>query len=507
MLYPVEKLLPNRDKVLCIKQKETVRDALIKMIQNDYSQLPVVDEGGNLVGIITEKTIIRTYYHISERVPLFNLTVDHCLSPAVTLSIDQDIFEALDQLQRTYAVVIIEGRKPIGLLTHYDTTHFFRDLTEGLIIVEDIETTLRQYIESIYESEERLNQALINAFGANGDLPNREYERLSFGQYIQLIIHKKNWADFEPCFSSAVLFEHLMNEVRQIRNQIAHFRGDLDVLQSDALLTARNWLASRPKPKHDKPDFLAPKDVVTVPPEISRPEFNTTPEPGKYAPLTNWLQRRSRGGAVQMTFDELETLLQEPLPSSASEHRSWWANDTTANRQSRAWMSAGWLVTDVDVTNATVTFQETVGAYYQLFFEDLVQRINARRPGLIKTTAPRPKSWLSFSSGISGLSYVWTFAHGPKFCVELYIATGNTETNKQYYDRLHRRKQTVETRMGMELNWERLDKKGASRVRLERPSRITVPHEELESLKEWAVAKMLDFIDAFQPLLRELFSG
>src|SRR3712207_5539488 len=134
MLYPVEKLLSNRGKVLCVNQKETVRDTLVKMVQNDYSQLPVVDDSGNLVGIVTEKTITRTYYHVSESVPLFNLTVDNCLSPAVTISIDQDIFDALDQLQRTYAVVITEGRKPVGLLTHYDTTHFFRNLTEGLII-------------------------------------------------------------------------------------------------------------------------------------------------------------------------------------------------------------------------------------------------------------------------------------------------------------------------------------------------------------------------------------
>src|SRR5262245_30055091 len=143
MLYPVEKLLTNRGKVLCAHQKETVRDALVKMVQNDYSQLPVVDDQGNLVGIVTEKTITRTYYHVSESVPLFNLAVDNCLTPAVILSIDQDIFEALDRLQSSYAVVITEGRKPIGLLTHYDTTHFFRNLTEGLIIVEDIETTLR----------------------------------------------------------------------------------------------------------------------------------------------------------------------------------------------------------------------------------------------------------------------------------------------------------------------------------------------------------------------------
>jgi hypothetical protein len=169
-------------------------------------------------------------------------------------------------------------------------------------------------------------------------------------------------------------------------------------------------------------------------------------------------------------------------------------------------MLAGWLVDDVDLPNETVTFQRTVGGFYQLFYEDIVQRINTRRPGLMGTTAARPRSWLSFSARVSGCYYGWTFARGRKFCLELYIATGKTETNKRYFDQLFQRKQAIEAALGEKLNWDRLDKKGAARIRLERPGTIHETPEHLEQLKDWAVSHMLDFIDTFQPHLRELFS-
>jgi CBS domain-containing protein len=66
MLYPVEKLLENRDPPLCVGEGDTVRDALVHMVANDYSQLPIVDQGGNLVGLISEQSISRNYYHLGE---------------------------------------------------------------------------------------------------------------------------------------------------------------------------------------------------------------------------------------------------------------------------------------------------------------------------------------------------------------------------------------------------------------------------------------------------------
>ncbi|KAA3657827.1 MAG: CBS domain-containing protein, partial [Chloroflexi bacterium] len=196
MLYPVEKLLEGRGKPLCSQHDEKVKDALIKMVENNYSQLPIVDKEGNLTGVIAEQTITRSYYHLGEEISVLDLSVEHCQEPARSLTIDSDLFDVLDQLKSTYAVVIVDDRKPTGILTDYDTIHFFRDLYEGLILVEDIEINLRQIIESAFPTQEELDNALIITSGANKrdpSKPNKSYDRMTFGGYIYFIKNEKIW--------------------------------------------------------------------------------------------------------------------------------------------------------------------------------------------------------------------------------------------------------------------------------------------------------------------------
>ena len=121
------------------------------MVQHDYSQLPVVDHQGVLLGLISDETINRRYLHSAGVVTLLDLPVDHCVIPATTLPRDRDIFEALDRLKDIYAIVITSrDNRPEGILTSFDMAHFFRDMTEDLVIVEDIETSLRQIVQAAF---------------------------------------------------------------------------------------------------------------------------------------------------------------------------------------------------------------------------------------------------------------------------------------------------------------------------------------------------------------------
>jgi hypothetical protein len=66
----------------------------------------------------------------------------------------------------------------------------------------------------------------------------------------------------------------------------------------------------------------------------------------KYDDLQEWLKRQS-GPAVEVSFEQLETLT-GGLPPSAYDHRSWWSNEIDGRHvQARAWLSVGWLVEDV----------------------------------------------------------------------------------------------------------------------------------------------------------------
>lgn len=78
----------------------------------------------------------------------------------------------------------------------------------------------------------------------------------------------------------------------------------------------------------------------------------------KYYPLYEYLTDRSdRAERVELTFAQIETILDAPLPASARKSRSWWANSQTPGRvQAAAWIEAGYLVDEVDRERERVTF-------------------------------------------------------------------------------------------------------------------------------------------------------
>lgn len=77
--------------------------------------------------------------------------------------------------------------------------------------------------------------------------------------------------------------------------------------------------------------------------------------PGKYAPLEQYLLNLpERGKEVQLTFEQLETILKSKLPASANE-MSWWEHETEGNhRNTRAWANAGWKVAQVNLAEKWV---------------------------------------------------------------------------------------------------------------------------------------------------------
>lgn len=60
---------------------------------------------------------------------------------------------------------------------------------------------------------------------------------------------------------------------------------------------------------------------------------------------------------VDMTFGEVEAILERALPLSASQHRAWWSNNPDNNVMTKAWLAAGYRTIDVDMGAKTVTFK------------------------------------------------------------------------------------------------------------------------------------------------------
>ena len=82
---------------------------------------------------------------------------------------------------------------------------------------------------------------------------------------------------------------------------------------------------------------------------------------GKYTALEDYLFGVPKSQReVTLVFEQIESILNDKLPSSAYEDRRWWDHETEANHVSkRAWSNAGLKIESLDVKAKWVKFIRT----------------------------------------------------------------------------------------------------------------------------------------------------
>lgn len=132
----------------------------------------------------------------------------------------------------------------------------------------------------------------------------------------------------------------------------------------------------------------------------------------------------------------------------------------------------------------------TKGERYQNYFQSLIDTLRDSHR-FTSAKVGQPQNWYSFSSGVSGLTYGANFSQGGKARAELYIDLGDQEKNKYVFDQLLNQKEKIESDLGEEVSWERLDNKRASRLALYTDGAIDDSDSDLERVKHWHIEKLL----------------
>lgn len=169
MPYQVRQLLEGKGVPICVNRNDAVALALALMIEHDYSQLPVIEElegVGFPEGMVTYEGILRGIRNF--KLSIDDLKVRDVMVEAKPFTVADDLFDILDRLKNTNAVLIVNDEVPVlvGIVTSYDTTDYFRNRTEDLMRVEDIEVTIKDLIEQAYTNtdgildNDKLKQAI-----------------------------------------------------------------------------------------------------------------------------------------------------------------------------------------------------------------------------------------------------------------------------------------------------------------------------------------------------------
>jgi len=593
MPFTVQDLITDRPEPVTVSRDESVETALRLMIEYDYSQLPVVDREGRAEGMITGDSIIRALNHFD--LTIKEMSVFHAMSGVLTYAPDEDLFGLLDDLKDVYAAAVVDNdRRVIGIVTSYDTTEYFRRRGEDMMLVEDIETMLKEYIlaafqdgagevdraaldaavEEVSKTNSKLRgpfrQALQQYLQAGGDEgarlddhraeeafsrhlnPGRSaktFERLSLNEYIEMFLSRGRWDRYKAVFRlDANACRKLLGPVRDIRNELAHFRAEITPQKRERLKFCKEWLARH---QDEVAKAFAPPTAEVAPTVTAAGGGNITSDPAwrmeagagveeifkaislkgsdseelpvqlaespdsrasRYAPLALFLQSlTAEQDKVEMTFAQIEQLIGGDLPKISRIHRSWWANNSSSHVQSLQWLGAGWRVSSVNMSRERVTFtriREREQAYIE-FYSSLLSELRALGGMPVRAAGADGSSWVVVArlapEGEARLSIVgFSFARGGRFRVELYIDQGDKETNKRIFDELYGRREEVESQIGEELSWERIDVRRASRVAAYRPGSITDSAEVLAGLRAWGAETLVKFYNVFKPLVSQL---
>lgn len=252
-------------------------------------------------------------------------------------------------------------------------------------------------------------------------------------------------------------------------------------------------------------DEIVVDEVVSI--ETTFPvEDEPSSGESRYAPLAIWLQSQPPDkDLVKPTFSQIEEIIGGKLPESAYKNRAWWANDSVGHVQSKQWLDVGWRVASVNMTSEIVRFariKERQKAYID-FFSALINELR-QQPGFDNLqNMPDGVNWY-WTRGVtvrdrSVASFTYSFGRGGIFRVELYIDSGDQAINKDIFAGLEAQKEEIETEVGHELTWQRLDNRRASRIARIFKGHITDSEEELAELRQKAVPAMVNYVKVMQP--------
>ena len=391
MPFTLEELLPDDQRLRTVQQHDTLAAALQLMRQHGYDQLPVVDKDGktSLGRVVTFDSVLQALESFKAAPDL--LRVRDAMASALAYQPDADLLETLDDIQReNFALIVDDEGRLTGIVTTADTTVFFREYAEDLMQIEGIEARMKEAIQATYADNQADLDAAIEAVTdraadvrrklpaairgyleraginppSNDDTeavaeaekrlrlpkPGKEIELLTFDEFSKVLLRHPN-APKLPAASDVTEVRTLLDRVRDSRNDLAHFRGKLQLSERKHIRFAADWLERNlPRPVIPSPPPQPPAQEIPTPP-ASVPPGVTPPTPagglpreredeaphGSYAGLAAKLREVPPSTvSVPMTFRDIERVLGKELPRSAYEYRAWWANNPSSP-ESAAW--------------------------------------------------------------------------------------------------------------------------------------------------------------------------
>ncbi|MBU2668394.1 hypothetical protein KOI35_33265 [Actinoplanes bogorensis] len=187
-------------------------EALTKMLLNDFSQLAVLNGPRNLRGAVTWRSIAHARHANADA------TLSDAIEPdVVAVRYDKELIDVLPELQRTGFVFVRDQENVVaGIVTTTDVVQAYGEMAMPFFQIGELDRSLRKVIAR--------NLGLDQVAALCGH-PVRSFTQLSMGDYQRVLDDPATWSTFGWPLDRPAFIERL-NEIRQIRNDVMHFKPD-----------------------------------------------------------------------------------------------------------------------------------------------------------------------------------------------------------------------------------------------------------------------------------------
>lgn len=274
---PAWALLPKDQQPLVVDDIIPVHDAIERMIDSNFSQLPVRDGDNRIIGVFTWRSFGKRVSDLKDTgIKPIELPVREAMEPARFIEPEVYIDTETDWGDIDY-VLVGDERNLHGVLCVADVFGRLNDFAEAFVLLYEIEHEIRDLIHDVYTDEELIGvldammtsatrevrqvteelkqvldeKGMIPAVGkairllrtGAGSHPLERLEDFTFAQYRTLICCSDNWPRFEPLFAAnRELLDADFGGINELRNIVFHFRRGITPKDTDRLRRFRDRL-------------------------------------------------------------------------------------------------------------------------------------------------------------------------------------------------------------------------------------------------------------------------
>jgi len=216
--YRIGLLAAANQRIVSVPPDDDLTTAVTRMLNNDYSQLPVMRTERDLKGIIS-------WASIGSRMALKQRCkwVRDCMDTHVQMvDASASLFSVIPIIvEHDYVLIKASDNKITGIVTASDLSLQFQQLSGPFLLLREIEQHVRKLISSkltIYDLKFSQDPSEKNDVRSVNDL--------TLGNYVRIFQNPDLWQKLGLEGLSRAEFAATLDDIRTIRNDVMHFDPD-----------------------------------------------------------------------------------------------------------------------------------------------------------------------------------------------------------------------------------------------------------------------------------------